>query len=105
MSKHLWLVTWVTVIAFAATGLPARAAAATIVDPLLVVVETAPGADVDAVEVRQAISGELGTAVRAPRDPAAPDTSDLLIVAVDRAEIRMSLRGGAGSVVSRAVPA
>ena len=94
----------VSVIAFAVTALPSLAAAA-VVDPLLVVVETAPGAVVDAVEVRQAITGELGKAVRAPRDPAAPDTPDLLIVAVDRAEIRMSLRAGAGGVVSRTVPA
>ena len=94
----------VSVIAFAVTALPSLAAAA-VVDPLLVVVETAPGAVVDAVEVRQAITGELGKAVRAPRDPAAPDTPDLLIVAVDRAEIRMSLRAGAGAVVSRTMPA
>ena len=94
----------VGVIAFAATALPSLAAVA-LVDPLLVVVETAPGAVVDAVEVRQAITGEVGTAVRAPRDPGAPDTPDLLIVAVDRAEIRMSFRAGAGSVVSRAVAA
>ena len=91
-------------IAFAVTALPSLAAAA-VVDPLLVVVETAPGAVVDAVEVRQAITGELGKAVRAPRDPAAADTPDLLIVAVDRAEIRMSLRAGARAVVSRTVPA
>ena len=101
MSQRFFLV---TVIAVAVTALPSFAAAA-VVDPLLVVVETAPGAAVDAVEVRQAISGELGTAVRAPRDPAAPDTPDLLIVAVDRAEIRMWLRAGAAGVVSRAVPA
>ena len=101
MSKRFFLV---TVIAVAATALPSFAAAA-VVDPLLVVVETAAGADVDAIEVRRAITGELGKPVRAPRDPAGPDTSDLLIVAVDRAEIRMSLRTGAAGVVSRAVPA
>ena len=101
MSKRCFLI---PVIAVAATAFPSLALAA-VVDPLLVVVETAPGADVDAVEVRQAITGELGTAVRAPRDPAAPDTSDLLIVAVDRAEIRMSFRAGAVGVVSRAMPA
>ena len=67
--------------------------------------ETAPGAAVDAVEVRRAITGELRTPVMAPRDSTAPDTSDLLIVTVDRAEIRMWLRGGAAQVVSRAVPA
>lgn len=101
MSQRIFLV---SVIAVAATALPSFAAAA-VIDPLLVVVETAPGAAVDAIEVRQAIAGELGRAVRAPRDGAARDTPDLLIVAVDRAEIRMSLRAGAGGVVSRAVPA
>jgi len=101
MSQRFFLV---TVIAFTATAFPSLAAAA-VADPLLVVVETAPGAGVDAVEVRQAITEELGTAVRAPRDGAAPDTPDLLIVAVDRAEIRMSLRAGVAGAVSRAVPA
>jgi hypothetical protein len=101
MSQRFLLLTVITV---AAVALPSFAAAA-VVDPLLVVVETAPGAAVDAVEVRQAISGELGTAVRAPRDPAAPDTPNLLIVAVDRAEIRMSLRRGTAGAVWRAVPA
>lgn len=95
---------FVTVIAFTATAFPPLAAAA-VADPLLVVVETAPGAAVDAVEVRQAITEELGTAVRAPRDGATPDTPDLLIVAVDRAEIRMSLRASGAGAVSRAVPA
>ena len=101
MSQRFFLV---TVIAVAATALPSLAAAA-VVAPLLVVVETAPGAAVDAVEVRHAIAEELGTTVRAPRDPAAPDTRDVLIVAVDRAEIQMSLRAGAAGAVSRAVPA
>jgi hypothetical protein len=94
----------VSVILLAATAVPSFVAAAA-VDPLLVVVETAPGAAVDAVEVRQAITGELGTPVIAPRDPTAPDTSDLLIVTVDRAEIRMWLRAGSAGIVSRAVPA
>ena len=101
MSQRHFLV---SVIVIAATAVPSFAAAA-VVDPLLVVVETAPGAAVDAVEVRQAVMGDLGTSVIAPRDPTAPDTSDLLIVTVDRAEIRMWLRGGAAGVVSRAVPA
>src|SRR5436190_11869746 len=101
MSQRFFLV---NVIAVAAAAFPALAAAA-VVDPLLVVVETAPGAAVDAVEVRQVISGELKAPVRAPRDPGALDTSDLLIVAVDSAEIRMSLRAGAAGVVSRVVAA
>jgi hypothetical protein len=94
----------VNVIAFAVTALSSFAATAG-VDPLLVVVETAPGAGVEAVEVRRIITGELGAPVMAPGDPAAPETSDLLIVAVDRAEIRMWLRGRAEGVVSRTVAA
>ncbi len=86
-----------------AAGAPSFAAAA--VEPLVVVVETRPGAAVDPAEVRQAIAAELRTPVRAPRDAAAEDTSDLLIVAVDRAEIRMSLRAHTASVVSRVVAA
>jgi hypothetical protein len=86
-----------------AAGAPSLAAAA--VEPLVVVVETGPGVAVDPAEVRQAIAAELRTLVRAPRDAAAEDTSDLLIVAVDRAEIRMSLRAHTASVVARVVAA
>jgi len=72
---------------------------------MIVVVETRPGAAVDPVEVRQAIAAELRTPVRAPRDAGTEETSDLLIVAVDRGEIRMSLRAHTASVVSRVVAA
>lgn len=92
------------VCAVLALGVP-RMATASVVDPLLVVVETSSGAGVGPAEVRRAIAGELGAEVRAPRDPAAPDTADLLIVTVNQAEIRMSLRTRASGVVSRAVPA
>jgi hypothetical protein len=90
-------------LAAMAAGAPSLAVAA--VEPLVVVVETRPGAAVDPAEVRQAIAAELRTLVRAPRDAAAEDTSNLLIVAVDRAEIRMSLRAHTPSVVSRVVAA
>jgi hypothetical protein len=74
-------------------------------EPLLVVVEASPGAEVGPWDARQAIAGELGTAVVAPRDRAAADTARLLVVAVDGETIRMSLRDGASALVSRTIPA
>jgi hypothetical protein len=93
----------VLVLVAVAAGAPSRARAS--VEPLVVVVETRAGAAVDPVEVRRVIAAELRAPVRAPRDQEADETSDLMIVAVDRAEIRMSLRAHAASVVSRLVPA
>src|SRR6476620_2564813 len=106
LRRHQGMSRWqslVCVLAAMAAGAPSLAAAS--VEPLVVVVETRPGAAVDPVEVRQAIAAELRTPVRAPRDAAAEETSDLLIVAIDRGEIRMSLRTHTSSVVSRVVAA
>jgi hypothetical protein len=91
------------VVVAVVTGAPSLAAAS--VEPLVVVVESAPGAGVDPAEVRRAIAAELRSPARAPRDAATDEASDLLIVAVDRGEIRMSLRAGAAGGISRAVPA
>jgi hypothetical protein len=74
-------------------------------DPLLVVVESAPGADVGPVDVRQAIAMELRAPVVAPRQPGAVDSDKLLVVALDSGAIRMSLRTGTGQAVSRTIPA
>lgn len=73
--------------------------------PVLVVVESAPGVAVDARDVRQAIEAELGVPVLAPTDATAASASNVLIVAVDRTDIRMSLRGSADGLVSRTIPA
>jgi hypothetical protein len=100
MSQRLSLVGVVVAVAAGAPSLSVASA-----EPLVVVVESAPGGAVDPVEVRRIIAAELRAPVRAPRDAAADDASDLLIVAVDRGEIRMSLRPGAAGGVSRAVPA
>jgi hypothetical protein len=99
MSQRLALVC--VFAAVVTTGGPSLAVAS--IEPLVVVVETGRGGGVEPAEVRQAIATELRTSVRAPRDPAADETSDLMIVAVDRAEIRMSLRPRAAGVVSRVV--
>ena len=72
--------------------------------PLLVVVEAQPGLGVDAGAVRQCIASELGQPVTSPRDPAAAETSDLLVVALDGGEIRMALREGGMTHVSRVIP-
>jgi hypothetical protein len=87
-----------------ASSVMARAASGAS-EPLLVVVETPPGLGVDASDVRRTIAAELGTGVSAPRDDAARNASDVLIVALERGEIRMSLRTGAAGVVSRTIPA
>jgi hypothetical protein len=98
-----WCLSLVGVFAAVITGAPSRAVAAA--EPLVVVVETRPGAGVDPGEVRRAIADELRIPVRAPRDAAAEETGDLLIVTVDRGEIQLSLRARASSVVTRTVPA
>lgn len=71
---------------------------------LLVVVESGPGVAVDARDVRQTIGAELGIPVVAPSDAAAVGASNVLIVAVDKSDIRMSLRGGAAGLVARTIP-
>lgn len=87
----------------AAAAVPGTAGAAD--DPLLVVVESAPGVSIDARDVRRTIGAELGILVVAPADPTATGASRVLIVAVDRAEIRMSLRANADGLVARTIPA
>jgi hypothetical protein len=73
-------------------------------DPLLVVVETQPGLGVDAADVRRRIAGELGARVVSPSDPAATRASQVLIVALDEHDIRISMRSGASARVSRTIP-
>jgi hypothetical protein len=73
--------------------------------PPLVAIEVAPGVDVDPTDVRQVIAAELGAPVVGAHE--APAASDLLLVAIDRHAVRMSLRTDTVPVVSRtiAVPA
>src|SRR4051812_46435106 len=73
-------------------------------DPLLVVVETEPGLGVDAADVRRRIAGELGAQVVSPSDPAASRASQVLIVALDQRDIRISMRSGAAASASRTIP-
>lgn len=90
-----------SLIAIAAIAKTARGAD----ERLLVVVESAPGVGVDARDVRQTIGAELGISVVAPTDATAAAASNVLIVSVDRADIRMSLRGSAAGLVARTIPA
>ena len=93
--------TSLALLAIAALAGTARAADA----PLLVAVEVAPGVDVGPADVRQIVATELGTPVIGTREPTADGASDVLLVGLDRGEIRMSLRAGAGPVVSRTISA
>ena len=74
-------------------------------EPLLVVVESTPGAGIDAREVRQTVGAELGIPVVAPEDATAAGASNVLIVSIDKSDIRMSLRGSAAGLVGRTIPA
>jgi hypothetical protein len=91
---------WVVAIAVTAAGGTARGSD----DRLLVVVESGPGVSVDARDVRETIGHELGMPVVAPSDAEATGASNVLIVAVDKADIRMSLRGSAAGLVARTIP-
>jgi hypothetical protein len=71
--------------------------------PLLVAVDVAPGVDVAADDVRQAVASELGTPVIGAREPTAAAASDVLLVGLDTHELRMSLRAGAAPTLSRTI--
>ncbi len=73
-------------------------------DPLLVVVEAQSRLGVDAADVRERIAGELHQAVLSPSDPAAGHASQVLIVALDENDIKMSMRSGGSAHVSRTIP-
>ena len=73
--------------------------------PLLVAVEAAPGGDVGPADVRQVVAAELAEPVVGAREANADAASDILLVALDPREIRMSLRAGAGPIVSRTIAA
>jgi hypothetical protein len=88
----------------AAASVLAPAAARAAETPLLVVVEAPPGLGLDGGDVRQTIGAELGTPVLAPRETEGGGPSDLMIVALDRGDIRMSLRGRTTPPLSRSIP-
>lgn len=77
--------------------------------PLLVVVETGPGAGCDAAAVRGAIAAELKARVAAPTSPPvvalSAQRSDVLLVAVDRDRIVVTLRGRADRELTRSIAA
>lgn len=71
--------------------------------PLLVVVESADRGGPDADLVRRSIGAELGTTVLAPGHGETERPSDVLVVALDRSTIRMSLRASTTTVVTRTI--
>ena len=73
-------------------------------DPLLVIVEAPAEMDVDAADVRRRIAIELGQPVISPSDPAAPRASRVMLVALDQHDIRLTMRDGASSRISRTIP-
>jgi hypothetical protein len=82
-------------------GPVARAAEA----PLLVVVEAPSSLDADAAEIRRAIGSELGTETIAPLKTPADPPERVLIVALDRERIAMSLRTNDAAPIVRTIPA
>jgi hypothetical protein len=75
------------------------------VDRVVVVVDGSAGLGVDGDAVRRAISEELRAPVIAPSDQAAGDAPAILVVSVDRAAIRMTLRANGRGATTRAIPA
>jgi len=73
--------------------------------PLLVAVEAAPGAEIGAADIREVIAAELAEPVVGAREANADAASDILLVALEPREIRMSLRAGAAPIVSRTIAA
>ena len=81
-------------------GRPVRAAER----PLLVVVEAPPALDVDATEVRRAVGAELRCETVAPLKTPGDPPERVLIVALDRDRITMSLRAGDLAPLTRSIP-
>jgi hypothetical protein len=97
---------WISLLVVVFTVFAVRARFAGAADErLLVVVESTPGTGIDPREVRQTVGAELGIPVVAPEDATAGEASNVLIVSVDKADIRMSLRGSAAGLIGRTIPA
>jgi hypothetical protein len=90
---------WFLLIGIGAAASTARASEG----PLLVAVEVAPRVDVAPDDVRQVVARELGTPVVGWREPSAAAALDVLFVAIDTNDLRMSLRAGGAAVVSRTI--
>jgi hypothetical protein len=96
-------------VAVTAAARAAEATAASPLRPLLVVVETGPGAGCDAETVRGAIAAELRAVVVAPTATPvvalAGPRADTLLVAIDRDRIVVTLRGRGDQDLTRSVAA
>jgi hypothetical protein len=96
-----WVGGLVVVVAVAASGGTASAAA----DPLLVIVESAPGVGIEAAAVRRSIEKELSRKVVAPFDPAAGQATQVLLVALDGRRITISLHSADAGSPERSIAA
>jgi hypothetical protein len=94
---------WVGVVLFAVIAPTQRARAAD--EPLLVVVEAKPGADVAPADIRAALREELKGPVLSPEDAKASEATRLLVVTLDGPTIRVSLRDSPSELVTRTVAA
>jgi hypothetical protein len=100
----------VTALVLTSNARPASAAPLYSEGPLLVVVETGPGAECDAAAVRAAIAAELHKEVVAPSTTrataaAAGAQPDMIVVAIDKDRIVLTLRGSAEKDLTRAIAA
>ncbi len=84
-------------------GWPMAAAADN--EPLLIVVEAAPDADADPVEIRRAITAEVHLSAVAPTAAASEGAERALIVGVERNRIAVALRDRYALPVVRVIPA
>ena len=86
-------------------GVAPRAFAAGPADRVVVVVDGSAGLGLGGDDVRQAISDELRAPVISPSEPAAGDASNILVVSVDKATVRMTLRASGREPTTRSIPA
>src|SRR4051812_38299644 len=94
---------WVEVVLFAVIAPPHRARAAD--EPLLVVVEARPGAELAPADIRAVLHEELRAPVLSPKDAKASEATRLLFVTLDGPAIRVSLRESSSELVTRTVAA
>jgi hypothetical protein len=88
-------------LAVVAGGGMARAAEV----PLIVAVEVAPGVDIGPTDVREVIASELGVQMIGAGDSTATQVADVLLVAVEAQQVRMTFRAGTVAAVSRSIVA
>src|SRR5262245_24967247 len=96
---------WLALLPLAVIAGTGVALAAAPVDRVVVVVDSSAGLGVDCDAVRRAIGDELRVPVVAPSDPVAGGTANILVVSVEEATIRMTLRSNRLGPTTRTIPA